>query len=334
MKTVIRKLSSKLHWLYPIYYYTIGCIKDYFVSIPYLYRLYKNRGKNEIYILTNPPIGDTVYCLAYLDAFKRNNPDKTVVLIGYKNRTAIYNLYESSFDRIEYVDSDSNRVGSILRRKGLIKFIKRFNIYTTYPYFYKKVPFNSGETTLDVIKNELLSLPDNAQITFPTVPQQSVTSIENFNEIKDRVVVINPYSVTVRGMDLTIFNNITEFLTAQGYIVYTNALDNQEIIPNTRRLNCSIYEFYEMCNSIPLVISTRSGIIDFLISSSSKFYVIYFNVETGGTRWLANPINHFYNYFRLEAWGTNNVVEHIHRNNNESLNHFIEYFNTFIKNGN
>ena len=147
MKTVIRKLSSKLHWLYPIYYYTIGCIKDYFVSIPYLYRLYKNRGKNEIYILTNPPIGDTVYCLAYLDAFKRNNPDKTVVLIGYKNRTAIYNLYESSFDRIEHVDSDSNRVGSILRRKGLIKFIKRFNIYTTYPYFYKKVPFNFKHST-------------------------------------------------------------------------------------------------------------------------------------------------------------------------------------------
>lgn len=334
MKTFVRYLSSKLFWLYPVYYYTVGCVKDYFVAIPYLYKLCKYKGINEVYILTNPPIGDTVYCLAYLDAFKRNNPTKTVVLFGYKNRNTIYNLYKTSFDRIEYVDSFSNKIGSILRRKGLIKFLKRYNIYTTYPYFYKKVPYNLGETTLDVIKNELLTLPDNARITFPSVPRQSVTSIENFIEIKDRIVVINPYSVTIRGMDLTIFNNIAEFLTNQGYIVYTNAIDNQEIIPNTRRLNCSIYEFYEICNSIPLVISTRSGIIDFLVSTSSKFYVIYFGVETGGTRWLANPIDHFYNYFRLDAWGTNNVYEHIYQTDNESLNNFIKYFNTFIKNGN
>lgn len=333
MKVFIRNICSKLYWLYPLYYYTIGCIKDYFVSIPYLYRLCKNKSNNEIYILTNQPIGDTVYCLAYLNAFKRNNQNKTVVLLGYRNRNTIYDLYKTSFDRIEYVDSVSNIVGSILHRKGLIKFLKRFNIYTTYPYFYNKVPFNTGETTLDVIKNELLPLPNNAKITFPSIPCQSVTSIDGFNEIKSRVVVINPYSVTMSKINLTLFNNIVEYLTNQGYIVYTNALDNQDILPNTRRLNCSLYEFYEICNSIPLVISTRSGIIDYLISTSSNFYVIYFSVGTGGTRWLANPIEKFYNYFRLDAWETNNVCEHIYKTNNESLNHFIEYFNTFINNG-
>lgn len=333
MKSILIKIANRFPWLYPLYFYSIGCIIDYSISIPYILTLLKNKSSNEIYVLTYFPIGDTVYSLAYLAAFKERHNDKQIVLLGYKNRELIYNLYERSFDRVEYVDNDRQKLAAILKRKILLKLLKVFNIYTTFPFFYRKVPFNSGETTLDVIKHDLLSLPYTTTFTLPVVSEYPITSIDDFYNIKDKIVIINPYSTSMHGINARIFEEISLFLKEQGYIVYTNAISTQEVIKHTKKLNCSILEFYEICKYIPLVISTRSGIIDFLISSSCKFYVYYFPIEHGAARWTHNPILKFYNYFRLDAWGTHNVIEHIYRNDNESLNHFIEYYNTFINNG-
>ena len=286
----------------------------------------EKKSQNDIYILTNSPIGDTIYCLAYLKEFKKQHPNKNIVLLGYKSRELIYQLYDYGYDRIEFIDSFSHKILSLLRRKPLINFLKHFDIYTTYPFFYKKVPFNTKETTLDVIRQDLLNLPIESQFTLPIVPPQTVKSIDGFHLIKEKIAVINPYSNTIRSVNIQLYTSIASYLQELGYIVYTNALSNQEIIPNTSRLNCSIYELYEICNHIPIMVSTRSGIIDFLISTSCNFYVLYFPVEIGGTRWLSNPINKFYNYFRLTAWNTGNVVEHIHKSESESLKHFKDYF--------
>lgn len=329
----IKIVTNKLPWLYPLYFYSISCVFDYIRAIAYIVRLKQIKREEDIYILTNSPIGDTVYSMAFIKAFKESHPDKSVVILGYKSRDSIYRLYKNSFHKIEYVDSEHKNIMAILRRKALIRILKRYNIYSAYPYFYRKVPFNTGETTLDVIKRDLLALEYDANIQLPIVPSQIITSIDNFNEIKSRVAILNPYSTSMYGIEMGIYEAIAEFLISQGFVVYTNALSTQQTIKNTYRLECSIYELYEICKHIPLVVSTRSGIIDFLISSSCNFYVYYFQIKRGGMRWINNPIQNFYNYFRLEAWNTFNVTEHIYESVDESLSHFINFFNKQIRHG-
>lgn len=326
----LKFIANKCPWLYPLYFYTIGCLYDYIIGISYSLKLKKQKKTNEVYVLTNSPIGDTIYSLAYLESFKKKCDDLQITVLGYKNRVTLYSLYRNSFDNIKYIDLDHGKIMCILRRKYLMKLLKKYAIYSAYPYFYQKVPFNSGETTLEVIKNELLDIGDFAKLNFPIIPQQAISAIENFEEIKSKVVIINPYSTSMYGMQMKIYEDIASFLVSKGFVVFTNAISTQKVINNTRRLDCSIIELYEICNNIPLVISTRSGIIDFLISSSCNFYIYYFPIEHGGMRWINNPIKNFYNYFRLDSWGTDNVTEHIYETENESLNHFINYFNTFI----
>jgi hypothetical protein len=72
-----------------------------------------------------------------------------------------------------------------------------------------------------------------------------------------------------------LFERFVTELKKRGYIVYTNVIQNQKAIEGTLRLDCSMQELYSIACDIPLIISIRTGLLDYLIPSGINMFVLY-----------------------------------------------------------
>ncbi len=105
----------------------------------------------------------------------------------------------------------------------------------------------------------MYNFDDTAELTLPAVPD---ISLERFDDIDyKRTIIINPYSNFLKITDSRIFDTLTDYLSLQGFIVYTNTTKNQTALKGSRRLECSLEELYGLCKRVKLVVSLRSGII-------------------------------------------------------------------------
>lgn len=165
----------------------------------------KHKKDNEICILLNGLIGDSVYGLAYLDAIKGKNPDKRIIVYGHKKYARLIESY-NGIDEIRYVDGE------------------------------------------DINQSE-----------------------------KDT------------------------------YSIYTNVIGEQKPINGTQELRCSIYELFEVVKKSSLVISTRSGILDYLVPTDIDMFVIYENCSEK----LKNMyhLSSWNRYGRIKELYATNIVE-------------------------
>ena len=279
---------------------------------------------DDVYILLPGLFGDFCYGMAYVGAFckKMNKEGKNVTLLVPEKRMSLLECYKGNFRIISMPSKDVKYKRSkwILQRRKCIEKAISVNILPTVPWFIIPHTDIISRDCLDILRNDIFKLGDNATIEFPQINNVPVTSIDNFYAICNRVIIINPYSNSMSNLDHSLFEAIAEELTKNGYIVYTNVVGSQLPIKGTMPLNCSVFELYNICNKIPLVISIRSGIVDFLISCHCKFFVVYFGENNTNTQ-------NFFNIFKLNAWNKGTVVEFIHKNKSDSL----ERFNNFAK---
>ena len=117
---------------------------------------------------------------------------------------------------------------------------------------------------------------------------------------------------------------IADNLFLRGYIVYTNVMKHQKEVKDTKRLECSIIELYNICNEIPLFVSVRSGIIDFTISSRCDKVVIWYMDSSISLKSLKNICN-------LDAWGITNVYSIYHINKQDTIYGFNKYLECLAK---
>lgn len=279
---------------------------------------------DDVYILLSPLFGDFCYGMAYVSAFceKMNEEGKKVTLLVPEKRMSLAECYSGNFRIISLSSKDVQykRTMWILQRRKCIEKAISVNILPTIPWYIIPHTGKVLRDGLDILRNDIYKLGDNAPIEFPKVKNMPITSIDNFDAICNRVTIINPYSISMSNHDYSLFESIAEKLTENGYIVYTNVVGSQLPIKGTMPLNCSIFELYNICNKIPLVVSIRSGIVDFLITCQCKFFVVSFGKDNLNT-------HNFFNIWKLSAWNIGTVVEFIHKNKLDSL----ERFNNFAK---
>lgn len=314
-------------YIFRIYYKLGFSMRQYFRGYFMLNRLIKEKTSDEIYVLLTENIGDDVYGMAYVKSLKEKYSVK-VSIFCREDRRRLIESFVGSYDVIIGFNKKSKewtQIRSISNSRGLINKARKHRIMSVFPFHYIPLNLNDGRTELDYIRTDMLHLDDNASIQYPSLTDEPIHSIRGFEEIRDKVVVINPYSLSMNSDMLHFFNRISLSLVSMGYKVFTNVVGNQKALAGSEPLNCSIYEFYAICNQIPLVISVRSGLIDMSISAKSNFFVYYFPFADNA--FMYSKMSIFYKRHTLKAWKTDNVEEHLYRDDEEAYKALMKFMN-------
>ena len=144
------------------------------------------------------------------------------------------------------------------------------------------------------------------------IKNAEVKAIPNFAKIKDKVIVMNPYSKSLSEFTMALYENMCTYLIENGYIVYTNVVGSQKPIKESYELRCSIEELYMIAGKIPAIVSVRSGILDFLIPSKANMFVIYENCR-----------GRLKKMYHLANWQISSVIHEIYCENSKSENNII-----------
>lgn len=246
------------------------------------------------------PLGDTCYGLAfskYLQDIGR------CIYIICKNQKR---LVEECYPHI------NNKDVYYYKKKGLSyrlviycsfsyyinRFYGRYNIYATIPYAYYKQKDYIQESYLAYLRR-ILKINNNISSIRPYFCVSHDIAQSN------NIVILNPYSNSMSIDNIEYWEFVEKYLSQNGFIVYTNVMKDQQPIGNSIRLDCDIFELYRLVdNNRALVISIRSGIIDFLIGSKGRFFVVYYMSEN----MLSKSLRNFCDLTKWEQ-GVDNVDE-------------------------
>ena len=313
-------------FLYRCYWATLRPIKHAILGNYQIWKISNSLAEDEVAVTMTNAIGDDIYGLAYLRAFK-NTFGVKIVLYGLKSKAKLYDNYGDTIERKVYfnkTEAEWKRIQSISMLRKQIRKSIRHKIYPILMHqYYHQPEHDDGNDFLEVLRKDVFNLAvSDAIIQYPIFIKEPITTIKEFDKIKGRIVVINPYSSSMDNTMMNLYEKIAGYLLERDYIVYTNVIKTQEPVKNTIPLDCSIYEFYAICNQIPMVISTRSGILDLVISSNTNFLVYYLPFVHNGWR-FDNDV--FFHRYTLKAWGTNNVTEHMVEDDTSAYKFFIDY---------
>ncbi len=278
-------------------------------------------------ILTGRSLGDVVYGLSCLDDFRTAHPKARIVAIANHHYQELVDGY-ASLDEVHYLDSDSRQwraIESVLMSKKYVHLAYRYRIICTVPMVADPYGKSTGLPAMQLIRQKLFYLKREGTITYPQYPAGEITAIADFEQNKHRIVVLNPYSTSLACTEFGVFEQIADYLKAQGLLVYTNVIGSQQVVSGTRRLECSLGELYRIAAAIPLVVSIRSGILDYIIQTSTNLYVIYY-FQYRHLKPHMETMYAFARMFDLKEWKTKNKRQHIYHNTQETLADFKAYW--------
>lgn len=256
--------------------------------------------KSETIFLLSASLGDVVFGMSYISAYKHMHPEKNVKLIADKNTQFIVEAY-SGYDKVLYFDKNDKFWKIYLKDLNASRYYaikgQRMGIINTIPWV--KHGFRQGYC-LDLLRKDY-SVGEDCPIQIPCPKwEKKILSIENFEEKKGKVIVINPYAHNNEDCDWEeTLVEITKWLNGKGYVVYCNVIGKQKLINGTIPLRCGIDEFYKISDSIPLVISVRTGLMDWVNSTASSKVIIYTDEFD----------QYFRRFYSMKQWKRDNIYE-------------------------
>ena len=239
----------------------------------------RQKREDDIIIYLTNLIGDTVYGLAYLTAIHMTYPEKRIVVVG---NLKLKNLIESyqGIDKAVYIEEkkDLKKIGSFISDNHVSERAIQHWVYNSNPFYFKKCSDADNPDSLYQLKKHIYRLPEDSNIDYHHLYSETVVSaIKNFEDLKNKIIILNPYSNSAFEATDILFRKISYYLMENGYIVYTNVVGNQKPIYGTKELRCNIEELFNIARNISAIISIRSGILDYLAPSGVNMFVIYEN---------------------------------------------------------
>lgn len=276
----------------------------------YKKKLLKLRNPDEIMINLAGHWGDIVLGLLYVDQYKLETNQKIVCVVDekYKEFAQSYNI-----DRI--ITHKSNTLTHMYKYVGSIKEWrnkKGNRIFLGTPPTYSNFKgYHIQEVMRDIIYNVSQDNP-----TFPTLPNIPITTIPNFEENKNRIIIFNPYSASHKNI-FPLCQALADSLQDTDYILYTNVVGNQQPLQGTTPLNCSMFEFFNIAQQAKLFVSVRSGIVDTLCGTNSNLVVLY------------TARNWFRSFYSILPLKPNNTLEIYHTGKDYSIptKNFLNFLN-------
>lgn len=310
MKRLINAIKKSIK---PIYMFSFGII-----GATYLLTKKEN---NDIVIVLTPLIGDSVYGMSCMDAIVKTYPDYNILVIGNERYESFLSEY-NGINKMLYLNAKSKRyylIRCFLRSEILSQYCLNRGIVNANPWLYRKMRESENSDAFIQLRTNIFHIPVDSAISYPKVQQQSIEAITNFGEIKEKIVIVNPYSNSMNAASRARFQQIANYLDEQGYVIFTNVVDNQMALENTIPLRCSLEELYSICKSIHAFVSVRSGIVDFLVGTDVNLFILYDGAQ--------------YNIFRMyhvSSWKRTGVVKEIYINQGQEYPLLIEDFRQFM----
>lgn len=283
---------------------------------------YYHEHNADVVIVTPDKMGDLLYLLSFLNGFIRENEGKKVLVLGNISKELFFTNYRiPQNNTILIEDADEwEKLQSLLENRFIFRKAWKENFIFSSPLSLVSFLYVKPWTYIGLQK-KILRLKKSTKPAFPIVQHSYIKSIDNFDQICDRIIVINQYSNSSRVPE-ECFDYLSTILTNKGYIVYSNVVGAQKAAKCARPLNCSFEELHEICSRSLLVISARSGVVDFVLSDVKRMAVIYSSKYwhlAGARRWAK--------IFNVHEWESDcDVLEIISNDREEIFNKIVQHY--------
>lgn len=281
----------------------------------------RRKGENTLVIFSMPMIGDTVYTMAFLDALHAKFPEKKICVVSNAKSKDLLESY-TAIDQIVLCQSkrEAFRISAFMKCGSVSEKGLPYGIYNGYIYHSKACQKSENPEMLYQLRTNVFQVGQDAPLTFHQMRyDQPVTAIDNFEQQHDRIVILNPYSNSIEA-DQELFGQLSDHLKRKGYIVYTNVIDSQPVIRGTKELRCSLPELYGIAGRIPMMISIRSGILDFLVPSGVRMLVLYQNCS-----------KYFKRVYSMSGWGEGRRIKEVFSHQGKfSLEEILRQLDVFL----
>jgi hypothetical protein len=240
-------------------------------------------------------IGDVCLSLSTLKELKKLNQNKEIIVLAPLHRKEIVSFY-SNHAKIVYYSDKNNQIIK-LQKNQVILFLKKNypNIFFTYTAWLHE-PFDMKQNVINEIWEYGFNIRYIKQeLTFPSIDKHSSNKLLESNLFNSIIINKETTSAILENGEI-FWNLLTNHLREKGYRVLINSSRN--FIDNTglEFFKCSLSDLYKISSKSLAVISIRSGLLDFLISSN----VALINIMPSN--------NLFKKYFQLNQWKSNDKL--------------------------
>lgn len=327
---ILREVKDRLKtkkFMQPVVYiwHFVHRLPAYIKGTCLILKLWHTKNSDEIYFVLGVAIGEIVYGMAYIGALMEKYRDKQIVVIGNGQYEALIRSYSIEHKNLQFRILAPIETYQIWRNfiilRGFANVARHLGIISAYIPGYYSLKDNSKINFLCHLRKEILMLPNNVGITYHNLRKGKITSIPDFEKIKHKIVILNPYSGSMSS-NKKIYETICKYLMDKGYVVFTNTAfrgNTRESISGSIPLSCDIYELFSIACEIPLVVSVRSGITEFLLPSGVNLFVLY---ENCGENSIARST--------LTAYKTENKIEELYVTKKTSAEIICERLSLFL----
>lgn len=253
-------------------------IFEYKNGLKVFIKLINERNENETIFVLLKGIGDTVYGLCWIEAYREEHPKEIITVIGNKKLENI--IHKFSVDKCVFYSPNGKeyeKYKAFLNSKNLSLKAMKEKVFNTDPYFlYAISNSNDKRNAVELLKKYVYKV-NSDEISFISSYKSEITSIYNFNEIKSKIILLNPYSNSIAITTSEVYEEIILGIRNAGYIPYVNLSPGQAGIKGGIDLQCSLEELYEIAQNVAGIISVRSGILDLLAGTKVPMLVLYEN---------------------------------------------------------
>lgn len=245
-------------------------------------------------------IGDLLYGMTFLEEIKTREPCKKIVVITFEKYKFIAESFHS-YDELVLIPDRGIKwfaVKSLVANQGYAEKLFQDNIVIAPWGITTRV--NVLDCNYIEALRRTFNLDIEVSIHYHNVLPAPVISISDFLSLYEKVVVLNPYSnsAELEREGFLFFEEACTFLKQKGYILYTNVIKDQRPISGSYELRCSLEEMLGIAYKIPLIVSLRSGILDFLAPTNINMFVLY------------NKPWH-YSWFNIKAWRCKGIYDEV-----------------------
>lgn len=284
--------------------------------------LLKKKKKDHVFLI-NMALGDSLYSLSFIQNIINSYGAENVVIVTSNRYKPVVQSFKFGIRQVflSHMGVRHFFVQCLCfppEKSRISFFAYKMKIYPalTYPCRWLK----TGEKGNRKLLSKLYGV-SVMPIIYHQIPEQTITSIKNFDQEYKKICIINPYSNSMNN-SVCVYEMIADVLRKKGYVVYTNVVGNQKPVKGTLPLFCSVYELYSIASKIPLIVSVRSGILDFLIPSKINMFVVY-ELRDWEDFWI-------HDHFSLSEWHPEGTIEETVLKNDGDEIQVVTQFESFL----
>ncbi len=293
-------------------------------SVDFLRLVRKSRKENTHYLVVHYSMGDALCALAYLDAYASKNGYESITAIACESVRQICSFYSSSLKDVIFWSKKRLRCLEIFSLtvvgRHLCAFYYRNRITFTYYRSFmtgRSVYGNEWISIKQLFRDFIYQLGPDAEIKYPDIPKENTEAlISEYGIRRGQTVFLNPYANSVICDVSGLFSKLADRLEQYGYRVITvTANDEQEAVPGTSALRCSLAEAFHLAEYGGCVIGLRSGFLDLMAFADCSIISII------------NSDHLLKGFFELEKWELNSrcrTIEYDH-DDERVLREIMEY---------